>query len=140
MTAGRAVPVLLDKERRLRYQFNGLCDVERVLGKTLMETVSTSMGFYEIRGLLWCGLVHEDPALTVPGVGDLVQGYLEAGGRVDQLVDTMRQALEVSGLLAPPPAGAKADTDRPLVSGHSSTSASDSPSAGSASSPGSSSG
>lgn len=128
MSTGRSVTVALDRERHLRFTFNSLCDVERSLGKTLVQAVSANIGFYELRALLWCALVHEDPALTIDAAGDAIQAYLEAGGTVADLVTTMQQALTASGLLGAVTPGVEPDS-RPLASSPSSMPPSDSPSA-----------
>lgn len=73
------VMVDLDRPRRLRYDANALVAVEEVLGRPLQEIIppdedraSRQVGFREMRVLLWAGLLHEDPKLTLLQAGELL--------------------------------------------------------------------
>ena len=115
----RSIPITLDRERRLRFTFNAIAEMERTNGKSLTDTLTdVSLGFFELRCLVWCGLLHDTPALTVVEAGDLVQGYLEQDGSLAVLVAAVHDALLASGLLGKAPTGGG---DVPLVSESSST-------------------
>lgn len=133
---GRSVAVTLDKERRLRYTFNALCELQTATGRTLDDALASgSVGFLEVRGIIWAGLIQEDPTLTLIQAGEAIQTYLENGGSFANLVVRMHEALSVSGLIGTP---AK-ESDGPLASRTSSEAPSPQPTAPSASSLGSSS-
>lgn len=96
---GRSVLVALDKERHLRYTFNALCRLQDTTGRSLDALLAPeSIGFVEIRAILWAGLLEEDATLGLVQVGDAVQGFLEAGGTIAGLIEKMLDALRMSGL------------------------------------------
>jgi hypothetical protein len=64
--------VTLDRERTLKFDYNSLCDVETATGRNVAARL-TSIDFTLLRGLLWAGLKHEDPDLTLEGVGELIR-------------------------------------------------------------------
>jgi hypothetical protein len=73
------IMVDLDRPRRLRFDANALVAVEEVLGRPLQEIIppdegraSRQVGFREMRALLWAGLLHEDPQLTLQQAGELL--------------------------------------------------------------------
>ena len=97
---GRSVPVTLDRARRLRYTFNALCELQGALGATLDELLAGGrIGFLELRGLLWAGLVEEYPKLTLKETGELIQAQIEATGSFVALFATALEALKLSGLV-----------------------------------------
>lgn len=66
------VEINLDRPRHLRYTLNALSEIEDKLGIPLTEIGKTPLGIKAVRVILWAGLIHEDPDLTVEAVGDLV--------------------------------------------------------------------
>lgn len=96
----RAVPVELDRPRRLRYTFNSLCILQDRLGLRADELLTESkLGFKQVRAFLWSGLIEEDPSLTPEAVGEMVQDYLERGAKLPELMASMLEALRRSGLI-----------------------------------------
>lgn len=72
------VTVDLDKPRHLLYDFNALVLAEEMLGVNLLaggEMVLNRLSFTQVRTLLFCGLLHEDPDLTERQVGSWLVGY-----------------------------------------------------------------
>jgi len=66
------VPVLLDKERHLKFDFNAFCEIEEKFGS--VEKAFDSLEgkeFKSIRFLLWVALIHEDESLTEKEAGKL---------------------------------------------------------------------
>ena len=61
--------VTLDKPRTLRLDYNAMCAAEGVLGRTVIRQ---EVGLSEIRAIMWAGLKHEDRALTLERVGELL--------------------------------------------------------------------
>lgn len=138
---GRSLAIALDRPRRLRYTYNSLCRLQELLGPKVDQvlTAGPKTSFAEIRVLLWCGLIKDDPTLTLEGAGEAIQAYLEAHpGDLAGLVDLAVRALYLSGLLtkeaaakgteAAPPAAAAGAEPGPFVSAASSTSPSAPPS------------
>jgi len=83
------VAIMLDKERTLKFDANGLASFETEYGKPaltlLYETFTKAasaggnlmrlgsvLGFRETRALLWAALLHEDEHLTIRQAGDLI--------------------------------------------------------------------
>lgn len=50
-TSTRGVSITLDRERRLAFTFNALCDLEAATGKTVSELISQGIGIAAVRGL-----------------------------------------------------------------------------------------
>lgn len=76
--AGRTVGIKLDKERHLLYDLNALAEIGDRLNITLRldklgeDLLGTPLPLSALRVILWAGLRHEDPALTVEDVGAMV--------------------------------------------------------------------
>jgi len=102
----RSVSITLDKERNLLLDFNAIADAGEVAGKEVMEFITgESVSFPGMRALLWAGLKHEDPKLTVRATGDLIQAKLEQGDGIPALAASIWAALIASGI------GKKKDDD-----------------------------
>ncbi|HEV1992114.1 MAG TPA: hypothetical protein VGR34_04545 [Candidatus Dormibacteraeota bacterium] len=113
MQSIKTVAIQLDKERHLLYDVNSLIDLGDELGINLMEKsgweeltgkmetpppahmtdvpeeifVPAVPSFKKVRAIVWAGLLHEDPTLTVRQVGAMlnpadlapvVKAYIEA--------------------------------------------------------------
>ena len=95
----RYVEIMMDRPRRLRFDINSLAELEEVTGTSLFTLFSQEqMGIRFLRTFIWGGLRWEDRALTLQQVGDLIQEYLERGGSLAELAQSMTKALELSGL------------------------------------------
>lgn len=69
------VPVTLDGEERvLIFSFNALCQAEEMTGMNLLVGDVTFSSVRVLRALVWAGLLHEDPLLTIERAGDLIEG------------------------------------------------------------------
>lgn len=67
----REVAITLDKKRTLRYDLNAFAELEELgMGTSgeVMEVLQDG-SMKAMRGLLWAGLIHEDPELTLQQVG-----------------------------------------------------------------------
>ncbi|MFW6079005.1 MAG: hypothetical protein ACODAE_05250 [Gemmatimonadota bacterium] len=96
--SGRDVTLELAGEtRRLRYDFNALCDLEDALGRPLSALSEDSAGFREIRAMLWAGLIHEDPDLTLRDAGALLGRHIEDGGRLEAVGEATERAMARAG-------------------------------------------
>ena len=70
------VPLRLDRERTLILSFNALCRAEEVTGIAFLMGEFTFSSVRVMRALVWAGLLHDDPTLTLEAVGDMIE---EAG-------------------------------------------------------------
>ncbi|GIP38638.1 hypothetical protein J31TS4_19180 [Paenibacillus sp. J31TS4] len=66
------VAITLDKPRYLRYKSNSLKALEKELGIKITRLDTKNMGITEMIALLWAGLLHEIPDLTLEQAGDLL--------------------------------------------------------------------
>ena len=83
------------KTRNIRYDFNALCDLEEVTGKSVSELT----GLSSIRALLWAGLKWETKGITQNMIGVWVEDYLNDGNKIDDLMGQCVKALSASGIL-----------------------------------------
>ena len=96
---GRSVLVVLNgTEKHLRYSVNVLADLEQQMGQPLGSALAAeAIGIRTIRAMLWAGLKHDTPALSVTETGDLMQTYLDGGGSLPDLTTKMLEALSLAG-------------------------------------------
>lgn len=66
-----SVLIELDRPRNLRWTTNAEIKVEELVGKPIYQ-IGDGFGKRELRAVLWAGLIHEDPALSLEQVGDLM--------------------------------------------------------------------
>lgn len=66
------VEILLDQTRKLRYTTNALAELEDALGKPVTQLNQEETGIKTIRAMLWAGLLHETPDLTINEAGELM--------------------------------------------------------------------
>ena len=95
---GQSVALELAGQRlRMRYTVNSLCEVEDRSGLPLDRLLERE--FSATRFLLWAGLRTDQPELGLFAVGDMMEAFLRAGGRLETLVDVCAAGLRLSGLL-----------------------------------------
>jgi len=112
------VSIDLDKRRELKFTHNALVQFEEELGiNSYMEWAMTlqdrkaSLGTKEVRALLWCGLLHEDPTLTAAQAGELMEhagGKEEHDNAIQQLSYIQEKVLKAFFFRALPTEAAKA--------------------------------
>ena len=93
------------KERKLRYDFNGLCDLERQLGRPMFPVISglSALPFGDIRDFIWGGILHEgDREATVKAVGEWIARDLRAGKSLLDFWVAIDGALVQSGVFGDP--------------------------------------
>jgi len=88
----------IDKPRHLNFDMNALSDADQVLdhkltdillrGKILLNTA---------RVLLWAGLKHEDPGLTIEQTGILMDLWSKNGNTPVQMAEKIIEGLKDSG-------------------------------------------
>lgn len=65
------VSVKLDKQRKFKYTFNALCELEEALGRGFSE-MKDNFKMKDLRSIVWAGLLHESPELTLEDAGKLI--------------------------------------------------------------------
>lgn len=109
-TAG-AIEITLDRPRRILLDFNALAEFEGATGRNaLTMELWQQPTASDLRALVWAGLLHEDPELTLKHVG--------AWMTFDKLITIqagMGQALEAALPETEPGQGEEADSPPPLT-------------------------
>jgi hypothetical protein len=93
------IPIELDRVRHISFSVNAYRDAETVAGMGIVAMVHPrNIGFKTIQALLWAGLRHEDPTLTLDGVGVLMDLWpLKNGRKFTDLEEIVVQAIEEHG-------------------------------------------
>ena len=77
MPAKQSITIKFNGEtRHLRYDFNAFVALEEELGIPISEIgdkVAGSVGFKDMRAIVWAGLIHEDKKLTLSDVGNMLE-------------------------------------------------------------------
>lgn len=82
----KSVPIKLDKQRRLCFDFNAFAELQRECGISFLdlqkfvdiavakkgEKAGIMLPFYELRGFIWAGLLDETPDITLKEVGRIL--------------------------------------------------------------------
>ncbi|MBA4547683.1 hypothetical protein H1R82_07345 [Thermoactinomyces intermedius] len=89
--AKQTVTVKLDKQRKLKYTFSAFCELEEALGRPLTE-IKNNFRMKDLRALVWAGLLHENPDLTLEETGRL----LDEAPSLEDVGDAVAKALEMS--------------------------------------------
>lgn len=92
---------LFDKPRHLKFDLNALADAEREV-KTGITTLFNEerMGVDTVRIFIWAGLKHEDKALTINKVGEMIEDYIINSG--EDLMEALSELQNVimEGIMA----------------------------------------
>jgi len=78
-TLNPAVPITLDKERLIEFEFNSFIELEEQTGKSAvgpkaLEFWNETTTAKQLRYLLWAGLIKQNPELTLKQAGSLING------------------------------------------------------------------
>lgn len=101
MQARGKVPIKLDRERMIFFDYNAIASFEKEVGIGLLELMTMAeektngpmggsaiiqvFGARYLRELLWAGLLHEDERLTPKRVGALIQRYAPGETFIEKL-------------------------------------------------------
>lgn len=108
--------VTLDKERKLRFDFNSIADVEERLGAGIAKVFNEdNIGFNTIRALYWAGLKWQDKGLTMDRTGRILNKAINEGTTFKQLMNDMQEALEISGIISKKAMGVQNELDEDEV-------------------------
>lgn len=87
-------------ERKLRYDFNAIVELEEYFGKGIGAILNEEqVGFRVMRAMYWAGLKTYNRKLTIEQVGKWLQEEVESGKGLDELFEPVTEALKASGLL-----------------------------------------
>ena len=83
---------LAGKNYPLHFTVNALCLLEEKAGMSLDHLQENSLSC--IRALLWCALLHDQPALTLTDAGNLLENHPKGGGTLNDVAACLARALE----------------------------------------------
>ena len=66
------VEITLDRPRRLLFDFNAKVAFEEATGASTFDPKTFNLSSKVIRALLWAGLLHENPMLTLQEAGAMI--------------------------------------------------------------------
>jgi hypothetical protein len=87
-----------NKELKLKFDFNALCEIEDIANKSLPELLKQSIGFKTIRILIWGALQH-DLKPNLNDVGEIIQSLIDQGQTLETITALISNELEKSGIL-----------------------------------------
>lgn len=91
--------VVGNKTRRLKYDFNAIADIEESSGMGMAKIFSAEMmGLHTIRLLVWAGLKHEDPGITIQRAGMIIRDMMAEDYALDDIMVLITDALSNSGV------------------------------------------
>lgn len=105
----RTVPIQLDRARNLKYDLNAYVVLQERHGINMFEPTERAESPVMVRAILWAGLVHEDPTLTLERVGEWVDlgNYAEVSRCLaEAMLQSRKQRVESGDEPAPFPVAA----------------------------------
>ena len=101
----KRIPIKLGdgtKKRFLKFTFRAIARMEEELGESLEITLrrAAQLSARAVSGLVWAGLLHEEPEMTREKVIDLIPL-----GQIKPIVETVTQAISTAMGQAPDPDG-----------------------------------
>lgn len=88
----KLIPIVLDRQRHLLLNLNAYCIAEEITGVNyIQKTASGDLSMRDLRALLYAGLLHEDPKLTLSQVGEMV-GADDFGAVGDAVLAAMQES------------------------------------------------
>ena len=98
-------PELMFWQDKLRYEVNCLCEIEIRAGVPVQDMIEGSVGLSTVRLFVWGGLLHISPLLQVEDAGTLLNGFMQQGGKIPDIIRNVTAALNESGLIKRPKDG-----------------------------------
>ena len=101
MSPSDGIEIEMDRKRRLKFRVTEARELSRRLGGVSTVALVAKLAELDLEAItvgLQLGLRHEDKKLTVETTDDLVQGFLDRGGRLVDLSNAVSEALEACGV------------------------------------------
>lgn len=87
------------KNFNLKYDFNALCEIEDKTNMGIIELVNSPKLMYSTRVMLWGGMLHLHPSITLEEVGDMILEEIKKGKKLDEFSEIVVKSLTESGVL-----------------------------------------
>jgi hypothetical protein len=98
-SSDESVDVDFDKPRRLFFNLRALKALDRVMGEVGISTCMAklrALNFETLERVLWAGLLHEEPNLTISLVSKRLEAFTDEGRSTDELFVAAHDALNAS--------------------------------------------
>ena len=88
-------PFNFDRPRQIRFDIQACSDLETALGAPFGEICHRIdlIGVNAICAALWAGMKHDDPTLNIAGVRKRLQAFIDNGGSMSEVVNTLNAAI-----------------------------------------------
>ncbi len=96
----KLVKIMLDKERTMLLDLNGMVAFEEVTGRSLLKGLRFSdLTSKDVRALLWACLIHEDKDLTLEQIGKMItmQNYNDVFENINEAMSAALPDQEEAG-------------------------------------------
>lgn len=94
-------------EYHLKFSAAATIEAEKKLGKGLLMAMQDMMSITTQVTMLWAALQKYHHGITMDAATDIYDAYVSGNGSMTDFVNTIVEALEVSGFTKPPQEGAK---------------------------------
>lgn len=100
------VSIELDQPRKLKFTTNALAELEDALNMPLTQLGENMAGIKTIRALVWAGLLHESPNLTIDQAGNLLD-YADFNHASEKVKEALELAFGNKGQIKKNKVGAR---------------------------------
>jgi hypothetical protein len=86
--AGKGIAVVIgSKGKVFRFNLNALAALEGAMGLPVQKIDARNFGFKDHRALVWAGLLHDEPKLTLEQAGLLLDQVLPSAKEYGEVID-----------------------------------------------------
>lgn len=104
----KSIPINLDRERRLCFNFNAFAELQRECGLTILDVQKFAAYYiafksgsvdkmiyplYELRAFIWAGLLDENPRITLKEVGNILEDLFLVEEKAEEIGEKLGLAL-----------------------------------------------
>jgi hypothetical protein len=102
------VEITLDQTRQLYFDLRALKALDRQMGEVGIAIVLErlrALNFSTLDRVIWAGLLHDEPTLTLNLVSKRIEKYVEEGGSTGPLFEAAYRAVDGSRVFGGPDRG-----------------------------------
>lgn len=88
-----------EEEYKLKFSSAAVVDAENKLGKSLLRSLEEIDKVSVQTILIWAAMQRFQHGVTISAVYKIYDDYMDDGGSLDQLLDVLMKALELSGFM-----------------------------------------
>lgn len=94
-----SVTITLDVPRQVRFNWQAICRFEEAYGMSFTNALVQGSGARLITHIVWAGLLHDEPKLTIAQVERRLNTFLNNDGDIAALTTQFIDALQDSGVI-----------------------------------------